>query len=243
MLNCFSTFKGRFRDGGNYHMPESYHVRRLYGLPTKTRSDFAVISETIAENVGESMTAGGMLPKEATLTRYECVPKEGKASWHLLEGLCDIRYNMLLPLAADQPGLVLAEYEDVSSLASMMGKELHHVERARQIITVPYSRVLSNTDWNISIGQVKANGEQKAIIVEIAYLPYSDTNPPPSVEVLVEKFASLAKLPDLGFQCFRSSNTDFYTRSGLKSRPNNEEFPYAHLALDLTLFAVASCSQ
>ena len=216
-------------------------VRRIYGLPSKNKSQYGSIVDAISENVGESMTVSSCLPTEAVVTKYDLIPKDGRDSWYVLEGLGDIQFNILLPKPPHKPGLLLAEHKEQSSLTNILCKELQLVERARQVITVTYSRSFSNPDWNIAVGQIKANGEQKAIVVEIAYLPYNDCNPPPSVETLVAQFASLAKLSNLGFHSCRESNEKIYLSTGLTSRPDKEDIPHKHLALDMTVLAVNSC--
>ncbi|KAJ9461620.1 hypothetical protein DIPPA_15441 [Diplonema papillatum] len=222
-------------------------VKRLCGVPVQLRPDYENLSRRVASRCLElglhSVEQVREFPGDCSVSRYDKVTGGG-APWYAVHGVeKGVVYNIIAPQLPSAPGMVLVEYLTAdASLAGILSAECGVVDKARQHIVVTYTASYANSDWRVSLGQLKANGNLKAMVVDVAYLPIDARKPLPIADEAVSEFISLLCLADEGFTLLWEHNPQQYALCGLPTHPDvvHEDVPHKHYAVDLLLLALAT---
>ena len=195
------------------------------------------------------MTEGthSSLPAECMISKYDVVRRSnGDASarmWCVVEGLeRDLTYNVMAP-TEKEAGTIMVEEPSLASLSSILTAS-NVYKKARKHFNLVFQLSFGNSDFRVSVGQLRSNGELVGAVVEVAYLPFSALHPPAFVTPLVAEFAEDLQLAAQGLAPVWEANAGVYAAYGLPAMPDSTQVtvPYRHLAVDIITLVQRSVS-
>eukprot|EP01063_Lacrimia_lanifica_P010906 TRINITY_DN17664_c0_g1_i1.p1 TRINITY_DN17664_c0_g1~~TRINITY_DN17664_c0_g1_i1.p1 ORF type:complete len:246 (+),score=84.04 TRINITY_DN17664_c0_g1_i1:55-738(+) len=223
-------------------------VRAVYAAISRRREDCDAQVAHLrrrAAFAGLSEAGREAAPSDISMCKYdrpECEP------WYAVEGLAPgLIFHTVAPNeTAEVKRFGILAVEEVGDgagrLSDMLVLDVKTAARARQHITVTYHAVFANSDWRVAVGTLNANSYQMAVVVDVAYLPFSATAPPLHANALFDDMAALLDLT--GLRKLADENASLYAKTGLPEEPLacSHATPYMNLAMDLTALAVEACA-
>eukprot|EP00754_Rhynchopus_humris_P040198 Rhum_TRINITY_DN23240_c0_g1::Rhum_TRINITY_DN23240_c0_g1_i1::g.177517::m.177517 len=228
------------------------HVRRLFAKQTRSRVEFDALTAALRDTTTRlGMTEGthSSLPAECMISKYDVVRRNnGDASaaarmWCVVEGLeRDLTYNVMAP-TEKEAGSIMVEEPSLATLSSILIAS-NVYKKARKHFNLVFQLSFGNSDFSVSVGQLRSNGELVGVVVEVAYLPFSALHPPAFVTPLVAEFAEDLQLAAQGLAPVWEANAGLYARYGLPAMPDSTQVtvPYRHLAVDIISLVQQSAS-
>eukprot|EP01061_Rhynchopus_euleeides_P042291 TRINITY_DN73814_c0_g1_i1.p2 TRINITY_DN73814_c0_g1~~TRINITY_DN73814_c0_g1_i1.p2 ORF type:complete len:138 (+),score=54.48 TRINITY_DN73814_c0_g1_i1:222-635(+) len=113
------------------------------------------------------------------------------------------------------------------------------VAEGKQQVSLVFDHAFVNSDWRISVGKLRANSQLRAVLIDITYLPFSATAPPPFIPPLLNDMVRHMHLHRIeGLVRLSESNADTYAQYGLSGVPGStdEDIPYRHYVVDVLVF-------